>query len=297
MKYQFKKGIIACFIMIAIAGVSVVFADKKKAINIVSAQSGFDATHDYYLGLIKLALLKVNRTNSYKISINSTVLSQGRVILELKRKNGLVNIYHAGTNEQREKKLIAIKIPLLRGTLGYRIPVIHKDNIKVFDNIKSIDDLSALIACQGENWPDSDILEENGLKVLRNTNFNSMYLQTQRKYCDYFPRAIIEGYSEVAARKHMANNLLVYDKLLIMYPFSMYFFVSPHSPQLAIDIEKGLRIAIEDGSFEDYFKNSTITKQLFPLRKWRNALKIKLNNKFLPKKTPISVRKLWITLD
>jgi len=297
MKYQLKKGIIAFFIIAITAYVSVVFAYEKKVISVGSAQSDSDATHSYYLGVIKLALSKINNKNGYKVTVNSTILTQGRSILELERKNGLVNIYQTGTNKLREQKLIPIRVPLLKGTLGYRIPVIHKDNVKVFDNIKSIEDLSTLVACQGEHWPDSDILEENNLKVLRNANFHSMYLQVQRKYCDYFLRAIIEAYPEIAAHKRELNDLLIYDKLLIMYPFPMYFFVSPHSPQLALDIEKGLRIAIEDGSFDDYFRNNEKTKHLFPLQKWKNAVKIKLSNKLLPEKTPVSVSKLWITLD
>jgi ABC-type amino acid transport substrate-binding protein len=213
---------------------------------------------------------------------------------ELAKKEGGVSIYQTGTTIEREKQLTPIRIPLLKGTLGYRISLIHKDNIEKFDKIKSVSDLSEFTACQGTHWPDSDILEKAGLPVIRNPNYENMFSQLKNKRCDYFPRAIIEAYSEENARAD--PDIVVYDKLIISYPFPMYFFTSPHQKQLATDVEKGLSLAIKDGSFDTFFKNNTITKSLYPLSKWDHSRIIKLQNPLLPAKTPINNSSLWLFL-
>jgi len=258
------------------------------------AQSANDASHNYYIRLINIALQKVNKSDKYTVTLSDTILSQGRTLKELSKKDGLVNIYQTGTTQQREADLISIKIPLLKGTLGYRINLIHKDNIKLFDNITTMNELSKLRACQGRHWPDSDILENSGLKVTRNSNYQNMFLQIKNKHCDYFPRAITEAYVEAEALND--PDIVVYDKLVISYLFPMYFFVSPHHKQMADDIETGLEIAIKDGSFDALFNNSQITQSLFPLSKWKKSRILKIKNHLLPISTPTSNKTLWIEL-
>ena len=270
-------------------------SNAKNVIVFPQPQSSSDASHTYYIDLIKLALDKSNKSDDYTITISKNPLTQGRTFIELAKKNGLINIYQSGTTQARENKFIAIKIPLLKGTLGYRINLIHKDNINKFNNIASLADLSKLSACQGTHWPDSDILEAAGLRVIRNASYENMFLQVKNKHCDYFPRAIIEAYSEEKARQD--PDIVVHDKLVISYQFPMYFFISPHQKQLATDIKTGLNIAVEDGSFDDFFQRNNITKPLFPLSKWRQSLILNLDNPFLPNNTPTDDKRLWVSLQ
>lgn len=81
---------------------------------------------------------------------------------------------------------------------------------------------------------------------------------------------------------------MVCDRNFISYPFLMCFFISPHWQQLVIDLEKGLRLAISVGSFDECFNNNAITKYLFPSSKWKKSLKILIPNDFLPKDTPLN---------
>ena len=284
-----KVVIINCLLLLSFSG----FAKTK--IITVGPQSDTDSSHSYYIDLIKLALEKANKTDDYSIHFLKTVLSQGRTLVELSKRNSELNIYQTGTSVEREKKLIPIRIPLLKGTLGYRISLIHKDNIKKFDKISTLKQLSQLTACQGAHWPDSDILENAGLPVIRNSNYKSIFLQIKNKRCDYFPRAIIEAYSEAEA--YNDPDIVVYDKLVIHYTFPMYFFVSPYNKVLARDIEKGLRLAVQDGSFDDLFHKNKITKHIFPLKKWESSTILHIKNPLLPRETPINNKMLWLTLD
>lgn len=268
----------------------------KTEIRLMKPQSGVEASYSYYKSLIELALSKINKRHEYIIKSASVVLSQGRVLEELSKKEGLINIYQSGTTIEREKKFLVIRVPLLKGSSGYRIPIIHRDNLEKFKKIKSIQDLQKFTACQGAHWLDSDILEDANLPVIRNFSYRGMLTQTAKKYCDYFPRAIIEAYSDVLALRKSKHHLQVYEGVIISYPFPMYFFVSPYQRQLAEDIEKGLKLAIADGSFDRYFERNAIANYLFPSKKWKNSIKIRIPNKYLPRNTPLNDPNLWLAL-
>ena len=90
---------------------------------------------------------------------------------------------------------------------------------------------------------------------------------------------------------------MVFDKLLVMYPFPMYFFVSPHHKKFAKDLENGLLKSIDDGSFDELFSTHLETKYIFPLSKWNDATKIRIENPNLSPKTPLDNPKLWLNLE
>lgn len=262
----------------------------KNEIKIIPPQSKFDTSHKYFFTLLKKALKK----NSNYTSITfSKRMEQGRALIELKN-NKKIDVYWAGTSIKRQKELRAIKIPLLKGLLGFRVLVINKDDEKKFDNITTINQLKKLTACQGTYWPDTYILENSNFNVIKNTNYESMFLQVSKKRCDYFPRGIHEGYSEVLKRTNEYPSLMLYDKIIIYYPFPMYFFVSKENEFLAEKIQKGLIKMIKDGSFDKHLEQSDITKHIFPIKKWSNKKIFKIENPYLSKEINIYDSKYWI---
>ena len=50
-----------------------------------------------------------------------------------------------GTNQLREKKYLPIRIPIQRGLLGYRVFLIHKDNVALFKSISEPNSLKKLV--------------------------------------------------------------------------------------------------------------------------------------------------------
>jgi hypothetical protein len=266
------------------------FSHAQKNIMIIPPQSSFDASHNYFYTLLEKSLKK---NTSVTNILFSKKMEQGRALIELKE-NRNINVYWAGTSIKREKELRAIKIPLLKGLLGYRVFIINKKDKKLFNKISKIDELKKLKACQGADWPDSEILINSNFNVLKNTNYEAMFLQLTSKRCDYFPRGIHEAHSEVEARKASYERIMLYDKIIIYYPFPMYFFVSKDNEELAIEIEKGLLKMIEDGSFDNHLKQSIITKHLYPMNKWQNNKIFKISNPLLSKETNTKDEKFWI---
>lgn len=264
--------------------------NANEIIKIIPPQSQYDSSHDYFSTLLEL----IFKDDKKKTTIEHTYkMQQGRAFVQLKN-NKSIDVYWAGTSLKRENEFNAIKIPLLKGLLGYRVLIINKNNKKLFDDIKSIDDLKKLKACQGKHWPDTAILEKSEFNVIKNSNYEAMFLQVLKGRCDYFPRGIHEGYSEIESRKLVYKDLLIYDKIIIYYPFPMYFFVSKENKELAKKIENGLLKLIENGTFEQHLRNNAVTKHLFPSSNWQNKTIFEINNHLLSKSTDFHNRKFWI---
>lgn len=279
----------AVFMLLFVSSVAI----AGEQVRTIPPQSEFDVSHDYFIDLLKLALEKT--TDEYGLAevVFSLPMQQGRALHETKI-GRLIDVYWAGTSIDREKELIAIRIPLVKGLLGFRMGIIRRDTQELFAHIQSLDDLKHYTACQGMHWPDSDILEAAGIEVIRNPVYEYMFKQVNGKRCHYFPRGVHEGVVEMEARAEAYPDLMLYRKLIIYYPFPMYFFVTPQRGELAARIEQGLQQAISDGSFERYMREHPTTSHLFPLKRWMNTTTILLENPQLPKDTPVDDERYWI---
>lgn len=281
------KKIIILFLIIF----SFVMGDEE--IRIRKKQSIEEANHDYCVGLLLMALKNTEKEyGKSKITTIDMQLTQGRSLDELS-KGRLIDVDWAATSIEREKELLPIRIPLFKGLLGYRVPVIDKSNYDLFSKIKNINDLKKLSVVQGTHWPDTQILEYSGFNVLKTPKFENMYSLLESGRADYFLRSICEAYGEIKARGN--KNLIVFDKILIAYKQPMYFFVNKNNTKLAERIKKGLLIAAQNGEFIEYMENNPLTKEVFPLKKYSDSLIFSLENPILPKNTPSNDKNLWIT--
>lgn len=260
----------------------------------IPPQSEYDASHSYFIGLLEMSLEKTAEKYGTAEVAFTLQMEQGRAFFELE-KGSMIDVYWAGTSIEREQKFIAIRIPLVKGILGFRMGIVHRDRERIFAKIQDLEDLKKFDACQGAHWPDSDILEAAGLKVVRNAAYESMFLQVSRKRCDYFPRGVHEGVVEMEARAEKYPNLTLSREVIIYYPFPMYFFVSASKIGLADRLTEGLKKAVADGSFEKHMRQHPTTAHLFPMENWINATTIVLENPELPKDTPVDDQRYWIS--
>lgn len=266
-------------------------------VRIRAPQSEFDASHQYFLKLIELALENTHIEGddaSKKQIVMAPYMVQQRALEEL-RAGRLIDVYWAGTNIQREETLRAIKIPLAKGLLGFRVFATHKNMRDRMAKVKTLADLKQLTLCQGAHWPDTDILLASGLFVQPGAVYENMFRQVMGRRCDAFPRGIHEAFSEVQARQDRYPGLELYTDTIIYYPFPMYLFVNKNNEALALRLEQGLEKALDDGSFDAHLRNSAVTSHLFPLSKWIGRDYIKLSNPFLPQDTPVGNPRYWIS--
>jgi hypothetical protein len=136
-------------------------------------QKPYDASHDYFTGLLRLALIET--ADEYGYAVLHTVPYPGQErMLKLLALGAFYDVVWAGNSTARESTLHKVNLPLFRGGLGWRGMIIRQQDSDKFSKITSIKDLDGLIACQGLHWPDADVFEHAGLAVARVGFFDAM---------------------------------------------------------------------------------------------------------------------------
>lgn len=249
--------------------------------------AGNDGIPTYAKGLLKLALSKI--PEKYEWDESAPTNTEARII-QMLDENQLDVCFYATTNEF-EERMRPIRIPMFKGLLGYRVLMIKKGTQSKFDGIRTLEDLRGVSLGSGRFWADTDVLLANNLNVVKVLKYNGMFFMLDGGRFDAFPRGAHEPWGEMA--RHPNLELEVEKNLLLVYPNPFYFFVNKSNAELANNIEKGLRIAMEDGSFDQYFLNDPAVKDVIEKANLKNRTIIQLKNPGLPKLTPLDDKSLW----
>lgn len=246
--------------------------------------------HAYFLGLLQAAL---ERGGQGPVTVQAVpVIGSQERLLRYLEAGEHIDVYWVGTSPDRERRLAPVRIPLTGGLLGIRLPVILPQRQAEFSRIRTLEDLRQYTACQGAQWPDSDILEANGLPVLRINQFQVMYEMLRAGRCDYFPRSVIEVYAEVAAQPH--NRFVIDETLVLAYRYPLYFFTSRANTTLTQRLDAGLTAMAHDGSLMALITAHPTTASAFPLSRFQGARVLSLKNPLLPEETPLADSRLWV---
>jgi hypothetical protein len=207
----------------------------------------------YFPSLLKLALGKTEATDGpFQVEFFAEPLSSLRQTVELKN-NGVLDVIWDGSNRQRETELLPIRISLLRHLNDYRVFLIRQEDQDKFKAIRNLDELRRYSAGSGVNWPSTAVLRANGLRGETSTVYDNLFAMLAAQRFDYFPRGIYEAWSELDT--HADKGLAIESQIFLHYVVPVYFFVSRDRPALADRIERGLNIALKDGSFEALFQS------------------------------------------
>ncbi|EDY87418.1 exonuclease [gamma proteobacterium HTCC5015] len=249
-----------------------------------------DSRDDYFISLLQLALKKSGSDQHYKLQAYSEPLSQNRAIKMLSKSDPL-SVMWSMTTIEREEKLRPIRIPLLKGLMGFRVFITRRGEQGRFSKIKNRRQLKNLRAGQVQDWPDTKILKANNIPVAAPTSYEALFHMLHLGRVDYVPRALNEPWEEI--KRLDQYDFAVENTLLLYYPTANYFFVAPDNEALANTIKKGLENAIDDGSFDELFHNHPINEKAFDQVRLIKRRLIKLDNPLLPSKTPIQREVLW----
>lgn len=206
----------------------------------------------YFPRLLALALAKTSNEGPFEIVAFDQPLTSPRQSREIKN-NGVINLIWDGTNLQRETELYPIKISLLRHLNDYRVFLIRAEDKQRFAAITTLDQLRALKAGAGVNWPSTAILTANGIPVVTSIAYDYLFPMLRAKRFDYMPRGVYEAFGE--QRLNAVHQLAVEPTIFLHYEVPFYFFVSRSNVALGQRVERGLRIALRDGSFDKLFRS------------------------------------------
>lgn len=267
-----------------IASLLVALPVQAKTLRTVQGNNSIEI---YAKGLLTLALSKVS--DKYELQESTPNSSEERMVSML-IDNKLDVVWYA-TTDDLEERLQPIRIPMYRGLLGYRVLMIKQGTQHKFDGIKTREDLQRVSLGQGRFWADTNVLTANKLNVVKVLKYEGLFYMLDGERFDAFPRGVHEPWAEMQRYPELALD--VEKNLLLAYTNPFYFFVSKSNTQLAQDIERGLRIAIEDGSFNEYFLNDPTVKDVITKANLKERTLIRLDNPSLPKNTPVDDKSLW----
>ncbi|MBC3861555.1 transporter substrate-binding domain-containing protein [Undibacterium jejuense] len=250
-----------------------------------------DKRFDDVIEILHTALEKTKaKYGKYECIPSSTIVPKKRSIQELEQNAGEINVIWNPTSEEMEKKFLVIRIPLRKGLLGYRIPLIRKEDQSKFDQIKTEDDLKKFTVGQGIDWVDIPAYTSRGITVIQAPYVQLSAMLANNRF-DMFPRGVGEILPEYEQYHELYPDIVIEKNLLIYYPFPYYFFFNPADRQLKERIEAGLNIMRKDGSFDAIF-NKYYQVAIKQLNVKKRRL-IKLSNPALPKDTPLDESDLW----
>jgi hypothetical protein len=245
-----------------------------------------DRRDEYPLQLLKLALKKAH--SRLELKPHPVFMLQARAMREVEQRSGL-DVVWTMTSRERERALLPIRIPIDRGLLGWRLLLVRSDSQARFSSISSTGQLAALRGGQGADWPDTAILSAAGFVIDASPRYRDLFEKLAAGRIDYFPRSVQEIWGELDA--HRAQGFVVESALALHYPTAMYFFVSKARPDLAEEIQRGLNIALADGSFEALFMQNF--RDVLDRARFGGRRVFQLENPLLPPETPLTDQRLW----
>ncbi|OUR60515.1 hypothetical protein A9Q74_12910 [Colwellia sp. 39_35_sub15_T18] len=267
---------------------------NDKIITYVKPEGIKDNRSEYFVKLLALALEKTaTPLNTRHLKATPNTMKQGRAIHELAQGRS-IDVVWTVTSVDREKQLLPVRIPLLKGLLGHRVLLIRKEDKNKFAAVNNIKDLQQYTAGQGHDWPDTEILRANQFTVTTTSTYDGLFEMLAAHRFDFFPRGINEAWQEIETQAN--PNMIVEDNILLYYPSPIYFFVNNHAQLLAKRLEKGLTLSIEDGSFDRLFYSYHPHKKMFAMGRLNQRKVITLSNPLLPPLTPLKNKKLWYNL-
>ena len=201
----------------------------------------------YFYNLLHLVLSKTEATDGpYTIEFYSEQISMERSLATLANGHG-INLVWTTLNPKRERELLPIRISLIGDLNSYRVLLIRKGDQAKFDQVKTLADLRKLRVGLGSQWPDTDVMRHNHFEVVTSLNYDPLFKMLAANRFDFFPRGLYEVWNEEAAHKGL--GLTIEKNIMLYYEVPFYFFVNKNNQALAQRIERGLQMALADGSF------------------------------------------------
>lgn len=207
----------------------------------------------FYIQAFDLALSKTRATDGdYKIVFNDHGGGFARDKAMLMAGVGIDAMWLSATKERRDQ-LQVIDIDLLKGLNNYRVLVINPEDQERFNKVKTLQDLKQLKVGVVMYWTDGTIMKDNGFKITHSPNYLGLFKMLAARRFDFVSRGLHENGVEVDTQA--SYNLVTEKTILLKYdvPVNYCFFVNKNNKKLADRLERGLKLAQKDGSFDELF--------------------------------------------
>ncbi|MFE8072424.1 hypothetical protein QQM79_15305 [Marinobacteraceae bacterium S3BR75-40.1] len=251
--------------------------------------------YQYHRALLKLVLSATEdkygpyRMQPFPATGKEVSEARGLDLLE----DGIIDVVFLSTSREREAKFRPVRIPLLRGILGYRLLMIRRERQAVFAKVRTLDELRAeFIAGFNPQWADYPIYAANRIALVDTAAYSNLFGMLVGSRFDYIPRGVNEIWEELAHFRTRFPDLAVESHLALYYPFPVYFFVRRDNEALAKRLETGLNRIKQNGRFAQLFWQ--YHGEAIARAKAGSRLIFLLDNPTLPEDTPAIDMSWWL---
>lgn len=164
--------------------------------------------------------------------------------------NDRINLFYGMQSKDKDssKQILAVRHGLTNGLIGQRVLLIRRADAEIFARVKSVRDLkkTGLIAGFGAGWGDTKVWRAAGLPLYEhNAPWSTIYAMVAagNRHVDYLPR----GVNEVLAETRLNPELVVEQRLLMVYPADLVFYLSSSAAAYRPIIERALKEAESTG--------------------------------------------------
>lgn len=271
--------------------VCVQFIPAVDVLKLAPGQSSSDHRQTYADKLLMCALEKtVDEYGPYRVEYTHHIMNRNRTLIEL-IKGDIINVHETATRAEWEEQALTVRIPTRKGLMGYRIFLIHNDNKKLFENIKTIDEVKKLKAGLRRHWSITKVMDTLGFSIVTSPNYGGLFHMLDYKRFDYFSRGINEIYDEYETYKDSFPSLDIEQKVAVYIATPNYFFISPKAPHLQKRIKRGLEKMLVDGSFDSLFIE--YHQKAIERANLKNRQIFFVENPLLTKETPLDSLHYW----
>lgn len=258
-------------------------------------ESANDRRYDYHWRVLQAALdATQDQYGPYVISRGDS-MSESRQIRELSIGSGKLNTLVLDATTTLEQRFQAVKIPIDKGLLGYRVFLIRAENQPRFSAVKTLDDLRQLSMGQGQNWSDVSIYRAAGFTVTTGSSYEGLFKMLMAKRFDGFGRGVSEVLGELSAWQPTYPQMAIERELLLYYPLPVYFWFerTVEGSLRRQRVEEGMRILVANGELERLF-NAEYASTIQALQLGKRRL-LTIPNPNLPPDQPFDNQAYWFT--
>jgi len=244
-----------------------------------------ETEHSYGAVLLEQALAAAGMPAT--LDPTAELIPQNRALQELGPKRRL-DVLWTMTSVEREQQAQPIRVPIFKGLYGWRLLLASAEVAARMSAVQTLNELRQFSLVQGLEWPDTGILQANGLNVVVSPSYDAMFKQLRLGRADAFPRSVEEIWWEA---ERYGQGLTVVPQICLHYPAAIYYFVAFEEAELAAAIELGLKRLRAGGSFDRLFLQYH-GEELGRARLGSRRI-IELRNPLLPSTTPLDKPELW----
>jgi virulence-associated protein VagC len=257
------------------------------------SQTDLDIREHYGWDVLRAALERTRQSYG-DYSLTSVVkIPQKRRIYELQSGGNQINVAIFPARASLQGKLVAVKIPVDFGLLGYRVLLIREGEQKTFDSVRSVKDLKAISFGLSEDWSDVQIMRDAGIPVVTGADYQGLFKMLATGRFDAFSRGATEIIEEYDRRRELYPEMAIERHLLLHYPLPDYFWFPNHADGVrhAERVKAGLTAMLADGTLKTMFDKEfgeTIKRLDFDHRRI-----IEIPNSLLGQDEPLDDPRLW----